>query len=141
MSEATPPPPPHFRAGFVSFLGKPNAGKSTLLNALTGAKLAAVSGLPQTTRERLTGAADPLLSSHAYMSRLRRERAELNQAGREADAALDALRSEAAEAVAALRATEESADQHAAEESLALGRKEQAEFDDIAAARLLRRRV
>lgn len=55
MSDAAPPSTPHFRAGFVSFLGKPNAGKSTLLNALTGAKLAAVSGLPQTTRERLSG--------------------------------------------------------------------------------------
>jgi GTP-binding protein Era len=44
-----------FRAGFVALLGKPNAGKSTLMNALVGAKLAAVSGLPQTTRERLSG--------------------------------------------------------------------------------------
>ena len=92
-------------------------------------------------RERQTGAGNPLLSSHAYMARLRRQRAELAHAGAQADAALDALRSEAAEAVAALRATEESAEQHAQEESLALGRKEQAEFDDIAAARLLRRRA
>lgn len=44
-----------FRAGFVALLGKPNAGKSTLMNALVGARLAAVSGLPQTTRERLSG--------------------------------------------------------------------------------------
>jgi hypothetical protein len=92
-------------------------------------------------REAVTSAADPLLSSHAYMARLRRERAELHQAGREADAALDVLRDEAAEAIAALRVTEESADQHAQEESLAAGRKEQAEFDDIAAARLVRRRA
>lgn len=41
------------RSGFVSILGKPNAGKSTLVNALVGEKLLAVSGLPQTTRDRI----------------------------------------------------------------------------------------
>ncbi len=45
---------PH-RAGFVALLGKPNAGKSTLLNNILGEKLAAVSALPQTTRDRLFG--------------------------------------------------------------------------------------
>lgn len=44
-----------FKAGFVAFLGKPNAGKSTLLNRLLGVKLAAVSNLPQTTRDRFLG--------------------------------------------------------------------------------------
>ena len=45
----------NFKAGFVSILGLPNAGKSTLLNALTGYKLAIISPKPQTTRNKITG--------------------------------------------------------------------------------------
>lgn len=44
-----------FVSGFVSILGRPNAGKSTLLNALAGAKLAIVSDKPQTTRTLVQG--------------------------------------------------------------------------------------
>lgn len=43
------------KSGFVSIIGKPNAGKSTLLNAIMGEKIAAVSDKPQTTRNAISG--------------------------------------------------------------------------------------
>jgi GTP-binding protein Era len=42
-------------AGFVAIIGKPNAGKSTLLNAILGQKLSIVTSKAQTTRHRITG--------------------------------------------------------------------------------------
>jgi GTP-binding protein Era len=52
---------PH-KSGFVSIIGKPNSGKSTLMNALIGEKLSIITSKPQTTRKRILG----ILSSEDY---------------------------------------------------------------------------
>src|SRR5512144_1853591 len=55
---------PETRAGFVAVIGAPNAGKSTLVNALVGQKVAIVSPKAQTTRARLMGIA---IDGHAQI--------------------------------------------------------------------------
>ena len=44
-----------FKSGFISIIGKPNAGKSTLMNALVGEKLSIITAKAQTTRHRIFG--------------------------------------------------------------------------------------
>jgi len=55
------------KSGFVALMGRPNAGKSTLLNKLVGTKLAIVSDKPQTTRNRIVGVASTPEAQIAYL--------------------------------------------------------------------------
>ncbi|MBF2066022.1 MAG: GTPase Era [Calothrix sp. C42_A2020_038] len=52
---AIPQAPPEFKSGFIGIIGRPNVGKSTLMNQLVGQKIAITSPVAQTTRNRLRG--------------------------------------------------------------------------------------
>ena len=71
-----------FKSGFVSLTGRPNAGKSTLLNFLLGEKIAIISSKPQTTRNRILGIKNLPTGQIVFLDTpgVHRSRTRLNQA-------------------------------------------------------------
>jgi GTP-binding protein Era len=53
--DSTPPADGEYRSGFVTFVGRPNVGKSSIVNAICARKISIVSDKPQTTRHRIMG--------------------------------------------------------------------------------------
>ncbi|HEX9442901.1 MAG TPA: GTPase Era [Candidatus Binatia bacterium] len=84
-------PPAGFRSGYVAIVGRPNVGKSTLLNRLLGQKIAIVSPKPQTTRNRITGIRTTENSQAIFLDTpgIHRARSLINR--RMVDVALNAL--------------------------------------------------
>jgi GTP-binding protein Era len=70
-----------FKSGFVSIIGRPNAGKSTLLNFLLGEKIAIISNKPQTTRNRILGIKNHAAGQIIFLDTpgIHRSRSRLNQ--------------------------------------------------------------
>src|SRR5262245_20653488 len=80
------------RSGFVALLGRPNAGKSTLLNRILGQKLAIVSDKPQTTRTRVAGAKNYPEAQVVFVDTPGVHKPTHRMNVRMVDAALDAMR-------------------------------------------------
>ncbi|MBP8274254.1 MAG: GTPase Era [Acidobacteria bacterium] len=93
------------KTGYVSIIGRPNAGKSTLMNAIVGEKVAITSDKPQTTRKRIVGVANVPGGQIAFLDTpgIHKPIHRMNQ--RMVDAAVDALR-EADVAVLVIDVTE-----------------------------------
>jgi len=80
------------KAGYVSFVGRPNAGKSTLMNKLMGQKVAIVSDKPQTTRHRITGVRNEPDGQIVFIDTPGIHKPEHRMNQRMVDAAVDTLR-------------------------------------------------
>ena len=80
------------KSGFVAFLGRPNAGKSTLLNRIVGHKLAIVSDKPQTTRTRIVGVKNYDASQVVFVDTPGVHKPTHRMNRRMVDVALDAMR-------------------------------------------------
>ncbi len=80
------------KAGYVSFVGRPNAGKSTLINKLMGQKVAIVSDKPQTTRHRITGVRNEPGGQIVFIDTPGNHKPEHRMNQRMVDAAVDTLR-------------------------------------------------
>ena len=80
------------KSGFVSLVGRPNAGKSTLLNRFVGQKVAIVSDKPQTTRQRIVGVRNSAAGQIVFLDTPGIHKPVHRMNRRMVDAALDALR-------------------------------------------------
>src|ERR1044071_3495151 len=83
--------PPGHRSGYIAIVGRPNVGKSTLLNRLLGQKIAIVSHKPQTTRHRIAGILTTAASQPGFLDTpgIHRARSLINR--RMVDVALNTL--------------------------------------------------